>query len=50
MRFDTRRLAEDEVMDWIAFYDHRRRHSTLGYTSPMAFEQKWLARQISLAA
>ena len=50
MRFDTRRLAKDEVMDWITFYNHRRLHSTLGYTSPMAFEQKWLAGQISLAA
>ena len=50
MRFDTRRLAKDEVIDWITFYNHRRLHSTLGYTSPMAFEKKWLARQISLAA
>jgi putative transposase len=50
MRFDTRRAAKDEVMDWIAFYNHRRLHSTLGYTSPMAFEQKWLAKQITLAA
>ena len=50
LRFDTRRQAKDEVMDWIAFYNHRRLHSTLGYISPMAFEQKWLAQQISLAA
>jgi transposase InsO family protein len=50
MRFGTRRQAKDEVMDWMAFYNHRRLHSTLGYTSPMAFEQKWLAGQISLAA
>ena len=50
MRFGTRRQAKDEVMDWIVFYNHRRLHSTLGYASPMAFEQKWLARQISLAA
>ena len=35
MRFNTRRLAKDEVMDWIAFYSQRRLHSTLGYTSPM---------------
>ncbi len=50
MRFGTRRQAKDEVMDWISIYNHRRLHSTLGYTSPMAFEQKWLAGQISLAA
>ena len=50
MRFGTRRQAKDEVIDWITFYNHRRLHSTLGYTSPMAFEQKWLAGQISLAA
>jgi len=34
MRFDTRRLAKDEVVDWITFYNHRRLHSTLGYTQP----------------
>jgi len=28
MRFDTRRLAKDEVIDWITFYNHRRLHST----------------------
>jgi transposase InsO family protein len=50
MRFGTRPQAKDEVMDWVAFYNHRRLHSTLGYASPMAFEQKWLASQISLAA
>jgi len=50
MRFAMRRQAKDEVMDWVAFYSHRRLHSTLGYTSPMAFEQKYLAGQISLAA
>jgi transposase InsO family protein len=50
MNFGTRPQAKDEVVDWIAFYNHRRLHSTLSYASPMAFEQKWLARQISLAA
>ena len=49
MRFDPRRLAKDEVLEWITCYNHRRLHSTLGYTSPMAFEQKWLASQISVA-
>lgn len=43
MRFGTRRQAKDEVMDWISIYNHRRLHSTLDYTNPMAFEQKWLA-------
>ena len=50
MRFGTRRQAKDEVMDWIAFYNHRRLHPTLGYTSPMAFQHEWLAGQFSLAA
>ena len=50
MRFATRRQAKDEVMDWITCYNHRRLHSTPGYTSPVAIEQKWLAGQISLAA
>jgi putative transposase len=50
MRFGTRRRAKDEVMDWITFYNYRRLHSTLGYASPMAIEQKWLARKISVAA
>jgi len=40
MRFATRRLAKDEVMDWLRFYNHRRMHSTLGYLSPTAFEKK----------
>jgi len=50
MRFHTRRLGKDEVIDWITFYKHRRLHSALGYTSPMAFEKKWLANQRRLAA
>jgi hypothetical protein len=44
MRFGIRRQAKDEVMDWVAFCNHRRLHSTLGYASPMAFDQKWLGR------
>jgi Integrase core domain len=39
-RFATRREAMDEVIDWLSFYNHSRLHSTLGYVSPMQFEQK----------
>jgi putative transposase len=50
MRFETRRAAMDEVIDWLTFYNHRRLHSTLGYVSPMQFEEKWLADQVRQAA
>jgi putative transposase len=50
MRFGTRRQAKDEVINWITFYNQRRLHLTLDYASPMAFELKWLASQVSLAA
>ena len=49
-RFDTRRAAMDEVLDWLSFYNHRRLHSTLGYVSPMHFERAWLAAQEKRAA
>jgi len=29
-RFATRRQAMDEVMKWLAFYNYRQLHSTLG--------------------
>ncbi|MGH6932455.1 MAG: IS3 family transposase [Dongiaceae bacterium] len=44
-RFATRRGAMDEVIDWLMFYNHKRLHSTLGYVSPMTFEQRWIAAQ-----
>jgi len=51
MRFETRRCAKDEVIDWLGFYNHKRMHSTLGYTSPiMAFEETWRRQQRGLAA
>jgi len=35
----------DEVIDWLNFYNRKRLHSTLGYVSPMTFEQRWMAAQ-----
>ncbi len=49
-RFETRRQAMDEVIDWLTYYNHRRLHSTLGYISPMQFEQNWFAAQLKDAA
>jgi len=50
MRFATRRVAMDEIVDWLSFYNHRRLHSTLGYVSPMQFQRAWLAAQQRQAA
>ena len=49
-KFATRQQAMDAVLDWMAFYNHRRLHSTLGYLSPMQFEQRWHAAQRKKAA
>ncbi|MCM0018741.1 MAG: integrase core domain-containing protein, partial [Tagaea sp.] len=39
--YRTRDKARADVFDYIErFYNPRRRHSTLGYESPMAFEAK----------
>ena len=48
--FETRRQAKDEVVDWLTLYSRKRMHSTLGYTSPMAFEENWRRQQETLAA
>jgi transposase InsO family protein len=50
MRLETRRQAKDEVVDWLVFYNRMRLHSTLGYKSPMAFEEIWRRQQPALAA
>jgi len=33
------------MIDWLTFYNHTRLHLTLGYFSPMKFEQRWFAAQ-----
>ena len=38
------------AMHWMAFYNHRRLHSTLGYLSPMQYEQRWYEAQRKKAA
>ncbi len=36
----TRRAARQAIFEWIeVFYNRQRRHSSLGYLSPMAFEE-----------
>ena len=49
-RFETRRQAMDEVIDWLSFYNYRRLHSRLGYVSPMQYERAWHAAQQRQAA
>jgi len=44
-QYATRREAKDEVIDWLNFYNYNRLHSTLGYVSPVTFEQRWHAAQ-----
>jgi putative transposase len=42
-RFATKAEAREAIFDFIeGFYNPRRRHSTLGYVSPMEFEMKFI--------
>ena len=49
-RLGSRRQAKDEVIDWLAFYNRTRMHSTLGYMSPMKFEELRCGVQVKAAA
>ena len=44
-RFKTRRAAKNETIAWLLWCNRARLHSTLAYTSPVQFEQNWLANQ-----
>lgn len=44
-RFDDAGQARREIFRWIAWYNHRRRHSRAGYRSPADFET-WHAHAI----
>jgi len=48
--FASRREAMDTALDWMAFYNYKRLHSTMGYVSPMQYGQRWHAAQRKKAA
>lgn len=41
-RFQTREQAKQAIFEYIeVFYNRQRKHSTLGYKTPVEFEQQW---------
>ena len=49
-RFATIREAKDAVLEWLRWYDRSRMHSTLNYSSPAEYEQRWTEKQTQAAA
>jgi putative transposase len=49
-RFATIREAKDAVLAWLRWYDRSRMHSTLDYSSPAEYEQRWREKQNQAAA
>lgn len=44
--YATREQAERSIFEWIeVFYNRKRRHSTIDYLSPTAFEKNWHQQQ-----
>ena len=48
MRYLSRSAARQDIVDYIEmFYNSRRRHSSLGYMSPMEFEKQQLWKKVA---
>jgi transposase InsO family protein len=47
--FVSGRVAKDAVLNWILWYNQKRMHSTIGYQSPVEYEQAWLQVQLEAA-
>jgi len=46
--YRRRHLAGQELLDYVeTFYNRRRRHSTLGYLSPVDFEMKFVEERMA---
>ena len=48
--FETIREAKDETMVCLLWYNQTRMHSTLGYVSPVQFEQQWYGNTEAIAS
>lgn len=40
-KFSNKKIAKLSIVDFIAFYNGQRMHSTLGYKTPLAFEEEF---------
>jgi transposase InsO family protein len=43
--YATRQQAIDDLTEYFGYYNTERRHSSLGYLSPLQFEQNWREKQ-----
>ncbi len=49
--FKTKQEARTAIAEWIGvFYNHQRHHSTIGYATPVGFEESYYASQLAEVA